>query len=202
MLSTDQILQFDGVVLDVRSSNEYGRGHIPKAINIWLAGQFASWTGTMIPIGTPIAIAADTQEQVDEAFVRLARVGHDTATGFILMKDFTGDLKTVDQIPAERARELVKDGIQFIDVRRVAEYSKAHATGAFNLPLDKLPNEIEKLDPDKPTFVICQSGYRSSLATSVLENAGFKTICNVAGGTSAWIGAGLETESSETACGA
>lgn len=202
MLSTDQILQFDGVVLDVRSSNEYGRGHIPKAINIWLAGQFASWTGTMIPIGTPIAIAADTQEQVDEAFVRLARVGHDTATGFIIMKDFTGDLKTVDQIPAERARELVKDGIQFIDVRRVAEYSKAHAPGAFNLPLDKLPNEIEKLDPDKPTFVICQSGYRSSLATSVLENAGFKTICNVAGGTSAWIGAGLETESSETACGA
>jgi hypothetical protein len=43
------------------------------------------------------------------------------------------------------------------------------------------------LNPDKPTYVICQSGYRSSLGTSVLENAGFKEIYNVTGGTKAWM---------------
>ena len=199
-LSTDEVLKFDGVVIDVRSSGEYGAAHIPNAINIWLAGQFASWTGTMIPIGTPIAIAADTQEQVDEAFMRLARIGHETATGFILMKDFDGEAKRVEQVSVNKVGELVENGIQLVDVRRVAEYENGHAKKAINLPLDKLPNEIDRLDPSKPTYVICQTGYRSSLGTSVLENAGFENIFNVAGGTSAWIDAGLETEASATAC--
>ncbi len=199
-LSTEDVLGFDGVVIDVRTNVEYGAAHIPNAINIALGGQFASWTGTMIPIGTPIAIAADTQEQVDEAFMRLARIGHETATGFILMKDFSGELKNVEQIPVNQVRELADDGIQLIDVRRAAEYANGHAINAVHVPLDKLPNEVDKFDPAKPTYVICQSGYRSSLGTSVLENAGFEKIYNVAGGTSAWIAAGLETEVMSTAC--
>lgn len=199
-LSTDEVLAFDGVVVDVRSSTEYGAAHIPNAINIWLAGQFASWTGTMIPIGTPIAIAADTREQVDEACMRLARIGHETATGFILMGDYDGDLNKVEQVSVDQLRQLIGDGIQLIDVRRVGEYAAGHALSAVNVPLDKLPNEVDKLDPAKPTYVICQSGYRSSLGTSILENAGFEKIYNVAGGTSAWIGAGLETNVMPSTC--
>src|SRR5690606_10263182 len=71
-MTTEEILNFDGIVVDVRQNIEYGAGHVPNSINIWLAGQFASWAGTLIPIGTPVAIAADTREQVDEAFMRLA----------------------------------------------------------------------------------------------------------------------------------
>ena len=85
-------------------------------------------------------------------------------------------------------------------MRRIAEYASAHAANAINFPLDKLPNEVDKLDPAKPTYVICQSGYRSSLGTSILENAGFQRIFNVAGGTSAWLAAGLESESASPAC--
>jgi len=199
-LTTEQVLDFDGVVVDVRSSDEYGAGHVPNAINIWLQGQFASWSGTMIPIGTPIAIAADTPEQVDEAFTRLARVGHDTAVGFILMADFAGEKKAVEQVPVERVKELLGDGIQFVDVRRVAEHANGHAPETINIPLDRLANDFDRLDPERPTYVICQSGYRSSLGTSILENAGFRSIYNVAGGTSAWMNAGLETEVSATAC--
>ncbi len=199
-LSSDEIRNFDGVVIDVRPSAGYGAGHIPNAINIWLEGQFASWTGTMIPIGTPIAIAADTDSQVDEAFMRLARIGHETATGYVLMGDFTGEVRKTEQVPVSQVRELLGKGIQFVDVRRAAEYANGHARQTINLPLDKLPNEIGKLDPQKPTYIICQSGYRSSLGTSVLENAGFTEIYNVIGGTAAWIGAGFETEVSATAC--
>ncbi|MGB5013061.1 MAG: MBL fold metallo-hydrolase, partial [Pyrinomonadaceae bacterium] len=199
-LSTDEIRNFDGVVIDVRPSAGYGAGHIPNAINIWLEGQFASWTGTMIPIGTPIAIAADTEDQVDEAFMRLARIGHETATGYVLMGDFTGEVRKTEQVPVSQVRELLNSGIQFVDVRRTAEYANGHASQTINLPLDKLPNEIGKLDPQKPTYIICQSGYRSSLGTSVLENAGFSEIYNVIGGTAAWISEGLETEVSAAAC--
>ena len=195
--STEEIKNFDGVVLDVRKNYEYGAGHIPNAINIGLGGQFATWAGTLVPIGTPLAISADTQEQIDEAVMRLARVGHETVKGFILLEDFTGEKKTVEQITVEKVEENLSDKIQFVDVRRVAEHAGGHAPRTINLPLNNLSGEIDKLNPDAPTYVICQSGYRSSLGASILENAGFNEVYNVQGGTQAWIDAGLKTNYSE-----
>lgn len=201
-LSTEEIEQFDGVVLDVRQNTEYGASHIPNAINIGLGGQFASWAGTLVSIGTPVAIAADTKEQIDEAFMRLARVGIETVKGYILMKDFAGEKKTVEQVPVAEVKELTETEkyLQFVDVRRVAEHASGHAVRTLNLPLDKLSKEVDRLDPETPTYVICQSGYRSSLGASILENAGFKKVYNVTGGTKAWMDAGFDTEVSATAC--
>ena len=199
-LSIFEVENFDGVVLDVRVNSEFGAKHIPNAINIGLGGQFASWAGTLVTIGTPVAIAAETKEQVNEAFMRLARVGIETVKGFILMKNFTGKTNTIEQVPVEKVKENLSDEIQFVDVRRVAEHSNGHAPQTINIPLDALPKDLDKLNPEKPTYVICQSGYRSSLGTSILENAGFKEIYNVKGGTTAWIDAGFDTEVSATAC--
>lgn len=200
--STAEIENFDGVVLDVRTGAEYGAAHIPNAINIGLGGQFASWAGTLISIGTPIAIAAETGSQVDEAFMRLARVGIESVKGFILMKDYEGETKTIEQVSVGEARSLTETekNLQFIDVRRAAEHANGHAPRTFNIPLDKLSKELDTLDPNTPTYVICQSGYRSSLGTSILENAGFKKVYNVTGGTQGWVNAGFETEVSATAC--
>jgi glyoxylase-like metal-dependent hydrolase (beta-lactamase superfamily II)/rhodanese-related sulfurtransferase len=199
--STAEIENFDGIVIDVRQNTEFGAAHVPNAINIGLGGQFATWAGTLIPIGTPVAIVADTPEQVEEGFMRMARVGIETVKGFILMKDFTGETKSVGQIPVEAAKEATtSNDVQFVDVRRAAEHANGHAPNVVNLPLDTLSREIDRLNPDKPTYVICASGYRSSLGTSILENAGFKKIYNVIGGTKAWTDVGLDTEVSATAC--
>jgi rhodanese-related sulfurtransferase len=204
ILTTEQILAFDGVVIDVRPNTQYGEGHIPNSVNIGLGGQFASWAGTLIPIGARIAIAADTQEQVDEAFMRLARIGHETVVSYILLKDYKGEKRAIEQVPVEEVNELVRSGkeLQFVDVRRVAEHANGHAPGTINIPLDKLGADFEKLDPRVPTYVICQGGYRSSIGTSILENAGFNMVNNVTGGTAAWIAAGLDTETSATQCAA
>ncbi|MBX3289189.1 MAG: MBL fold metallo-hydrolase [Acidobacteria bacterium] len=200
-LTTDEVNGFDGIVLDVRPGETYGAGHVPNAINIALGGQFASWAGTLISIGTPVAIAADTQEQVEEAFMRLARVGIETVKGFILMSEFTDEKAVVKHVSVEAANEALASGdVQFIDVRRAQEHANGHAVNTLNLPLDRLSREIDRVDPDKPTYVICQSGYRSSIGTSILENAGFGEVYNVIGGTKAWMDAGLETEVSATAC--
>lgn len=201
LLSSKKIANFDGVVLDIRTSEKFGKGHVPNAINIGLSGKFASWAGTFITIGTPLAITTDSTGEVDEAFIRLARIGIESVTGFILMSDFDGKVSTTEQISVEAANKFIQNGgKQFIDVRQPGEYAAGHAIGTLNLPLNTLEKNIEKLDPSLPTFVICQSGYRSSLATSILENAGFKDVFNVAGGTVAWINAGIETETFETAC--
>lgn len=201
-LATDELLTFDGVVLDVRPNYVYGAGHVPNSVNIGLGGQFASWAGTMIPIGTRIAIVADSKQQVDEAVTRLARVGHDSATGFILARDYNGEKNIIEQVSVEQVDDLLSSGetIQFVDVRRPAEHANGHAPRTINIPLNRLPEDFEKLDPSLPTYVICQGGYRSSLGTSILENAGFTVLFNVTGGTGAWVKAGLETETSSTAC--
>ncbi|MFN6962685.1 MAG: MBL fold metallo-hydrolase [Pyrinomonadaceae bacterium] len=203
-LTSEEIRAFDGVVVDVRPNTSFGEAHVPNSINIGLGGQFASWAGTLIPVGTPIAIVADTAEQVDEAFMRLARVGLESVAGYILMPNYQGETYRVEQLSVEAANERVAaaaDGeVQFVDVRRAAEHAAGHAVKTVNLPLDRLSRELDRLDPAKPTFVICQGGYRSSIGTSILENAGFRQLYNVLGGTAAWIKAELPTESSGTAC--
>ena len=200
-LTTREIDSFDGVVIDVRPNTEYGAGHAANSVNIGLGGQFASWAGTMVPIGTPIAVVAAMREQVDEAFMRLARVGHETVKGYLLADDYTGEKKQIEQVPVVEVAERVKaeKGLQFVDVRRAAEHAAGHAARTVNIPLDKLAAEFDRLDPNLPTYVICQGGYRSSVGTSILENAGFGKIYNVTGGTGAWLAAGLDTEVSASA---
>ncbi len=201
-LSTEEVLGFDGVVVDVRKNFEYGSGHVPNSINIGLGGQFASWAGTLISIGTPIAVVAETSEQVDEAVMRLARVGHETVAGFIKIGDYSGDKKEIEQVAVDDVGSLTgtEKYLQFVDVRRSGEYNAGHAHRSRNIPLDKLAAEFDQLDPATPTYVICQGGYRSSIGCGILENAGFKKVYNVTGGTSAWIEAGLETEAAASAC--
>lgn len=195
-LSSDEIDSFEGVVIDIRKNFEYGAGHVPNSINIGLGGQFASWAGTLIPMGTPIAIVADVSDQVDEAVMRLARVGHETVIGYIFVDDHSNEKKTIEQVPVEEMSGLTETEkyLQFVDVRRKGEYKSGHAVRTSNIPLDELAARVSEIDPDTAAFVICQGGYRSSIATSILENSGVKKIYNVTGGTSAWLEAGLKTE--------
>lgn len=201
-LSPEEIARFDGVVLDIRPESEYGAAHIPNAINIGLRGKFGTWAGTFVTVGTPLAIAALSKDQVDEAFMRLARVGIETVKGYVLMADYSGKTSSIGQVHVSEAGSLASTemDVQFVDVRQPGEYGGGHASGTSSLPLNTLSRDLERLNPELPTYVICQTGYRSSLATSILENAGFHRLYNVAGGTSAWIEAGLETETSNAAC--
>ena len=196
-ISPEEIDKFEGIVIDVRSPDEYGRGHVPNSMNIGLGGQFASWAGALLEIGSPLAIVATSQEQVDEAALRLARVGHDTARAFILFGDYDGDQKAVAQVSVGEANDFVSSGrnVQFLDVRRSGEYVSGHAADAEFRTLDSLADNLAGLDPAAPTYVICQGGYRSSIATSILERAGFSELYNVTGGTAAWLKAELPTQS-------
>ena len=200
-MSTDELVAFEGIVLDVREKLEYGAGHVPNSINIGLGGQFASWAGTLIHIGTPLAIVADTKEQIDEAVIRLARVGHETVTGYMLFGDYAGDQAAVEQVSVEDTNKYLTSGrrMQFLDVRRMGEYESGHAAGAVSRSLSELDKNLEGLDPAVPTFVICAGGYRSSIGCGILERAGFNELYNVTGGTARWIAASLPTENGPVA---
>jgi rhodanese-related sulfurtransferase len=82
---------------------------------------------------------------------------------------------------------LLKSDLQLIDVRRPGEYNGGHAPGARNAQLADLEKQATQFDRSRATAIICASGYRSSVATSLLERQGFKYLLNVVGGTNAWI---------------
>ena len=200
-MTAQEVKDFQGLILDVRSADEFGAAHIPNSLNIGLSGQFASWAGTLIADETPIVIVADSEEKVEEAVMRLARVGIETVEGFLkngisAWQEAGLETPKIAQISVEEMnRRLSKnDDLQFVDVRRAGEYENGHAPKAVNLTLSDLHKMTEKLDSSRPTYVICQGGYRSSAGTSILEQKGFREIYNISGGTAAWIKAGLETE--------
>ena len=191
------------MILDVRLAADFGAAHVPGSMNIGLGGQFASWAGTLIPMETPLIIIAESEEKAQEAQMRLARVGFENVKGYLAggidaWKTEGFAVATVPQITVAELKALIASGsdLQVVDVRRPGEYESGHAPRAETAPLSNL-NEILpslKLDPAKPTAVICAGGYRSSAATSIMQPQGFTNLLNVTGGTSAWIKAGYEVE--------
>ncbi len=192
----------DQVLLDVRSAADFGAGHLPGSINIGLGGQFAIWAGSLIPLAAAIVVIADTEAQVAESAIRLARVGIENVKGYLSggiegWRQAGLELKTIRQVTVDELNDQITNTeLQIIDVRREAEYESGHVPRALHAPLSKLELNIDKLldDPLKLTAVICAGGYRSSAATSILEQHGFTNLLNVTGGTGAWISAGYEVE--------
>lgn len=190
------------LVLDVRPAADFGREHLPGALNIGLGGQFASWAGTLIPAEAQLIVVADTQTQVEEAIMRLARVGIENVEGFLSggMKAWQEaglETATVEQISVNELHERLEheSAMQLLDVRCPAEYADGHAPRAESLPLaPQLVDEAARFDPQCATAVICAGGYRSSAATSLLARRGFQHLLNVTGGTSAWVEAGYPVE--------
>jgi len=198
-----EIGQHGCVVLDVRSAAEFGAAHVPGSLNIGLGGQFASWAGSLIPITASIVIVADSEEQIEEAQIRLARVGLENLKGFLAggidgWRAAGFEVAEVPQISVSELKDLIETqkGLQVIDVRRPAEYESGHAPRAVTAPLAKLREMLPTLglNPDVPSAIICAGGYRSSAATSIAQQLGFTNLLNVTGGTNAWVKAGYEVE--------
>ncbi len=188
-------------VLDVRTNTDFGSGHIPGALNIGLDGQFASWAGQLIKIDAPIVIVAEDDAKVDEAVMRLARVGIENVKGYLAggMEAWSRAGLTankITQISVDDLSELLNSPkeLQVIDVRQPGEYNDGHVPSAVNAPLSRVGERAMEFDPNRRTAVICAGGFRSSAATSILERRGFKNLLNVLGGTSGWIKAGYPVE--------
>ncbi|HSB28449.1 MAG TPA: MBL fold metallo-hydrolase [Pyrinomonadaceae bacterium] len=194
------------IILDVRSAEIFGAGHIAGSINIGLGGQFAMWAGSLIPMNAEIILVAETNAQVDEAVVRLARVGIENVKGYLIGEpvDWSSDglkMETIPQVSVAQFKDRLASGtLQVIDVRRPAEYANGHVPSALPVPLSVLENLIKDLplSREAETAVICAGGYRSSAAASLLQKHGFMNLINVVGGTGAWVSAGYPVETSSS----
>ena len=70
-------------------------------------------------------------------------------------------------------KSLLNQGATILDVRTVDEFQSGHIKGSKNIPLDQINNKLAELKKTgNPVITVCQSGGRSSMAKTILSNAG------------------------------
>jgi glyoxylase-like metal-dependent hydrolase (beta-lactamase superfamily II)/rhodanese-related sulfurtransferase len=186
-------------VLDTRPAMEFGSGHVPGSVNIPLAGQFAGSAGALLGLEHDIILIAEDQAAVEESRTRLARVGFERVAGYLDggMPRWVADQMPTVQIMQITAAELKQEldqepgSIQIVDVRRKPEWDQGHIAGALHKPLDRVAKMLGDLDRTKPVVVHCKGGYRSAIACSLIQRAGFQNVTNLIGGLDAWQATGL-----------
>ena len=192
-LSPQRILELQragAVLLDTRSSSQFGAGHIPGSIHIGLTGQFASWAGRIIGLERSIVFIGEDRKEMLEARTRLARVGIENVAGYLengLAAWFRAGLD-VDEVPQVTVQDLHREmeQLQLVDIRQPGEWEQGHIAQGVNKPLPKLTDMLDDLDRERPIALHCKSGYRSSIGTSLLKREGFTDVMNVIGGFDAW----------------
>ncbi len=186
------LLEEGVIALDIRPTEQFAAGHVPGSINIALSGQFATWAGTILGLSSRPVLIADSTEQLAEARLRLARVGIETERGYLQggvagWKQAGFDLEQLSEIAVRDLHQrLAEKKVHVLDVRREPEWMAGHVAGAAWWPLDRFRVSPPEVDLNVPLAVNCQSGYRSMIACSLLQRAGFKNVINVTGGLTAW----------------
>ena len=190
-----------GVALDVRPGDSFAAGHVPGSVNIPLSGQFATWAGIVLGLSSQPILIAETPEQIEEARMRLARVGIEDVRGYLAggvdsWRSAGMKVAQVPQMTVEELRQrLAADGSRVLDVRRQGEWESGHIAGADCYALDNFHSAMPAMPKGERLAVHCKSGYRSIIACSLLQRAGHD-VTNVIGGFDAWQNAGLPVEAS------
>ena len=184
-------IQGGDIALDVRPVEDFAAGHVPGSINIALSGQFASWAGAVLGLSSRPILIAENSDQIEEARMRLARVGIEELSGY-LEGGVEGwqkaglELAQMPQVTVEELKtHLAAHDLRVLDVRREGEWNAGHIEGADWYPLDRFKAGLPTLKEGTPTAVHCKGGYRSMIAASLLQRAG-QNVINVIGGYDAW----------------
>jgi len=182
------------VVLDTRDPDDFASSHLAGAVNVGLAGRFAEFAGDVLRPVDDIVLVCDVG-RATEARVRLGRIGFDAVVGSLEVggpDPFATAGAATDasrRITAGELALLLEQSEPFItvlDVRSPSELEDGCLPGAVNLPLSQLTARLDSIAVDRPVVVYCASGYRSSIAASVLARHGHPDVQELLGGYAAW----------------
>lgn len=202
-LYPDEFLRASGgdraVVLDTRSAEAFGGGHIPGALGVGLGSSFPTWAGTLLPEDAQVLLVLDDPADLWKATWELLRIGYDIPAGWLAggMMAWRTAGQPVEHLPqitaAELHDELQSGSMRVLDVRQPAEWNAGHISDAIHITGAELPERAGELHngwggdaQERPLAVVCGSGYRSTAAASLLASRGDGPVYNVLGGMSAW----------------
>ena len=194
-----ELIDEGAVVLDVRTSAEYGEGHVPGAVNVSIESpQFVERCGWFIPPDAVIVLVAASPTDPGRALTGLSRVGLDGVTGYLQrgMTDWRGEGLPTEQLAQISVHDLAtwreeQPDLVVVDVREPFEWDEGHIAGALHLPMREAVTRRGEVPADRPKAVLCAGGLRSSTVISVLKRSGARgPWYNVSGGMTAWLKAG------------
>ncbi len=180
-------------IIDTRSAELFAEGFTPKAINIGLKGRFAEWAGKLLPFDQPIILVTEKGEE-KESIIRLARIGFHQVIGYLEggFQKWEEAGEAIDLLINVSVEELQLDlpfdeQLRTWDVREGNEYDEGHVEKAINVPLSNMmdPITLANIEEEHNLYVHCQSGYRSSIACSLIKRQGFHNLRNIPDGYNA-----------------
>lgn len=177
------------LILDTRKAADFAEGFIPNSINIGLESNFAMWVGELIPdLQQEILLVAENHEKVQEAIIRLSRVGYDHAIGYLeggfqAWVNAGKEVDTVNRITADDLAILEEIHLTPVfDVRKKSEFDSEHLVNAINIPLNEINQHLAEFPKNQYFVLHCAGGYRSMIAASILKQRGFDNFVDVIGG--------------------
>ncbi len=189
-------------VIDTRSPRQFGEGHIPGALHVYLHGSsFPTRVGFVANPASRLLLVAENEWAVREATTQLAVVGYDLVVGYlaggiVTWQEAGFPVQKLPQMPVEELHTLLQAGrnghLMVLDVRDQGEWDEGHIALAMHIPYYFVEEHWQELDPAQKTVVLCASGQRSTIACSLLQRHGFTELSNVVGGMDAWKQAGFE----------
>ena len=171
----------DYFVLDTRSSKSFSKMHLKGSTNISLNGRYAISAANLIDVKSNLLIISDIGFE-EESIVRLNRVGFDNIVGFLSggINSFKNEKNLIDSVEETSGKDFhLLDDYEIIDVRDKNEFDNLHVQGAKNYPLFDIINNTSKFKKNKKYVIHCLTGYRSSIASSLLKQHDIKNIINV-----------------------
>jgi hydroxyacylglutathione hydrolase len=184
------------MVLDVRSPTSFAGGHLPGSLSIpqEVLPNYAGW---VLEYGRDILLVTDGPDDVEEIVRILVRIGLDNIVGH-LTDSVEGWAKAgleVRGFPSITPRELYRsltqgEDLTILDVRTEREWRAERLERSIHIFAGYLKRDMEKVPRDRPVAVLCSSGLRGSLGSSILQDRGYEVL-NVIGGTGGWKKSGL-----------
>lgn len=180
-------------VVDCRSPEAFAGAHIPGAVNVGAGNAFPTWAGSVLPDDVDILLVVDDPAELWDLYWKLLRIGYREPAGWLAggMQAWRIAARPLAFLAQWTAQELDaqrrdKSGLFILDVRQPAEWNAGHIPGAEHISGSELPARLADVPKDRPVAVYCGSGYRSSVAASLLRRNGHPQVYNIVGGFAAW----------------
>ena len=167
-------------VVDLRKRTAFAAGHLGGTLGFELSDSFVTYLGWLYQWGAPLTLIGENEDQVADARRELVRIGIDDLTGAAV-----GELHTLAAGTELRScrvadfaaltKALPEQDITVLDVRQRNEYETSHIDGAINIPLHELADRLGTL-PEGEIWVHCASGYRASVAASMIDRPDRTTV--------------------------
>jgi len=183
-------------ILDLRDDLSFAAAHIPGSINVGASSNaMLNWIGVAIPPGAPLVLILPSDKTFKDIRLELQRIGYDGAVKGWLKGGINAWLQSgretqgFPHISAQalRVRLAGANPPALVDVRSPKEFEDMKIEGAVNMTFDRIlqrnpGNDILKNE----TIIVCLSGYRASIAASLLQEQGCADLKILSGGMTAW----------------